>query len=144
MKMTKKSTGDGVGYARKEPYEWEGKQFEADVANGDTVIIRDGGEEEEDQFGKRFVFKIDTRNGLKKSGFNQSSINVLVDTLGDDSETWIGKEVKVFTKKDIINSKRVVIAYFVPKGYMLDEWGDIVKDEPDIPRDEISPDGIPF
>lgn len=127
MKMNKKETGDGTGFARKEAYEWEGQSYEADIQHGDIVTFQDAGQVEAGQFGEQHNFKIDTRNGVKKVSLNQSSINTLVEAYGDESEAWVGKKVKVWTRKDVIAGKRVLIAYFLPSGYTLDEYGDILE-----------------
>lgn len=129
MKMVTKATSDGIGYASKSDYEYEGKTYEADIQNGDEVTILNEGVVEPSQFGEQHYFKIMTRNGEKKTPFNQSSINVLVGAFGDESEGWIGKKVKIITKKDVIAGKKVTIAYFVVEGWYLDEYGGLVKDE---------------
>lgn len=146
--MIKKTSVEGA-YAKKTPYEFEGRQYEADIKNGDTVKILNEGSTVTGQFGEQQVFQIETRNGAKNLTLNQSSINVLVDELGEESSDWVGKEVQVITKKDVIAGKKVEIAYLVTPGYVLDEWGDLSKQNggestPEAPVDEISPDDIPF
>lgn len=143
MKMVTKATSDGIGYASKSDYEYEGKQYEADIKNGDKVKILNEGVIEPSQFGDQYYFKIMTRNGEKKAPFNQSSINILVPAFGEESENWIGKEVTVLTKKTVIAGKKVVVAYFVTDGWYLDDFGDLVKDED--PRPRAAPnDDVPF
>lgn len=135
MKMTKKEGGDGIGYARKEAYEYEGKQYEADLQNGDVVTILDAGiTESHPQYGESVKFVVKTRNGEKRTSFNQSSINVLVDAYGDDSEEWKGKTARVLIKKTMIAGERRVVAYFVTEGWYLDDFGDLVKDVAVSPR----------
>ena len=130
--MITKATSDGIGYASKSDYEYEGKEYKADIQNGDEVTILNSGTIEPSQFGDQHYFKIQTRNGEKKAPFNQSSINVLVGAFGDESEDWIGKKVTVVTKKDVIGGKKVTIAYFVTEGWELDEYGALSKAEPSI------------
>lgn len=125
-------------YARKEAYEYEGKSYEADIQTGDVVTIKNAGELVTGQFGEQYEFMIGTRNGDRMANFNQTSINLLIDELGQDTAHWRGKEVHVHTKKGVWGGKRSVAAYFTPAGYMIDEWGDVVKDEPDVPRDAIA------
>jgi len=125
--MIKKEVGSGIPFARKAPYEYEGVKYEADIKNGDTVTILDGGAIENGQFGDQHNFKIKTRNGDKKIGFNQSTVNVLIEEIGDDSEDWIGKEVKVIIKKDVIAGKKVEVAYFVTGDWQLDDYGALEK-----------------
>lgn len=126
MKVFKK-TGGGVPFAKKAPYEYDGVQYEADLKSGDTIKIIDSGNIEIGQFGEQYNFKIKTRNGEKKLGFNQKTLNVLIDEFGDDTEEWIGKEVKVILKKDLIAGKKVVIPYLITEGWQLDEYGELVK-----------------
>lgn len=126
MKMFKKVSVDGV-YVKKAPYEWEGKKYEADIKNGDIVKILNAGTVTTGQFGDQFVFKIETRNGEKNVNFNQSTINVLTESFGDESEGWIGKDVNVITKKDVVAGKKVEVVYLVTEGWMLDEYGELCK-----------------
>lgn len=127
MILETKETG-GVAYARKEAYVWEDKNYEADIKNGDIVTIKDAGRTEEGQYGPQKKFLIETRNGEKRATFNQSTINVLVTELGNDTENWVGKKVKVLTKKDVIGGKKVIVAYFVTEGWSLDDYGELEKD----------------
>jgi hypothetical protein len=135
----------GVPFARKAPYEYDGVKYEADLKGGDIITILDAGVEEEGQYGKQFNFKIKTRNGEKKFNFNQKTQNVLIEEFGDDSEKWIGKNVKVILKKDTIAGKKVEIAYLVVDGWKLDEYGDLVKEgQTKDTTNTISPEDIPF
>jgi len=127
MKITKKETSGGVAFARKLPYEYDGKEYEADLKNGDTIKILDSGNIEQGQFGDQYNFKIETRNGEKKQSFNQATLNVLHDELGEESESWVNKEVKVILKKDTIANKKVIIPYFIVGNWSLDEYGELTK-----------------
>ncbi len=117
----------GGAYAKKEAYEYEGKHYEADIQNGDTVTILDGGTEVTGQFGEQTVFTIKTRNGDKNYPINQGSINILIDAFGDDTLAWVGKEVKVLTKKGIFAGKKGIASYLVTDAYELDDFGELVK-----------------
>lgn len=139
MEMITKATSDGVGYASKTDYEYEGKTYEADLKNGDKVTVLNDGTIEQGQFGDQHYFKVKTRNGEKKAPFNQSSINILVPVLGKNSEDWIGKEVNVLTKKTVIAGKKVIVAYFVTEGWYLDDFGDLVNDAPEVPQGFVTP-----
>ena len=136
MEMITKATSDGIGYASKTDYEYEGKTYEADLKNGDKVTILNDGVIEQGQFGDQHYFKVKTRNGEKKAPFNQSSINILVPALGKNSEDWVGKEVNVLTKKTVIAGKKVIVAYFVTEDYYLDDFGDLTNDTRD---DDVEP-----
>lgn len=126
--MTKTTVSDGTPYARKEAYEYEGTKYEADLQDGDTVTIKDEGRIEDGTYGEQHKFVVETRNGDKRASFNPSSINILIDELGEDSKNWIGKKVKVLTKKTVIANKKRVVAYFVTDGWYLDDYGDLEND----------------
>jgi len=126
MKFSIKS-GGGVGFARKENYEYDGTKYEADIKAGDIVTILDSGTMETGTYGDQYNFKIKTRNGEKKIGFNQSTINVLVQEFGEDSENWVNKNVKVLFRKAIIAGKKCIVTYLVTSSWFLDEYGELVK-----------------
>ena len=128
--------GGSIPFVRKESYEYNGVKYEADLKNGDIVKILDAGELETGQFGEQKNFKIKTRNGEKKLAFNQQTQNVLITGFGDETESWIGKEVKVILKKDTIAGKKVVIPYLVVDGWELDEYGELVKSGDKIQEEE--------
>ncbi len=117
----------GGAYVRKEDYEYEGVKYEADVKLNDMVTIADSGTTVTGQFGDQTVFGINTRNGVKNAPFNQASINVLVDAFGGDTSQWVGKEVKVLTKKGVFAGKKGIAVYYVTPDYTLDEFGELVK-----------------
>jgi hypothetical protein len=142
MKFSVKQKGDGIGFARKEPYEYSGVEYEADLKDGDTVKILDGGTLEEGKFGEQNNFKIKTRNGEKKLAFNQSTINVLVEEFGGESEAWIGKEVKVFLVKKMIAGKKCIVPYLATDEYHIDDFGELAKIGEE--EKEITPENIPF
>ncbi len=128
MQVQIKATSDGVGYASKNAYEYEGKSYEADIQNGDKVKVLNDGTIEEGNFGPQAYFKIQTRNGEKKAPFNQSSINVIATLYGTDTANWVGKELTVLTKKGVFAGKKGIAAYFVTEGWYLDDFGDLVND----------------
>ena len=103
------------------------------------VKILDSGNVEPGQFGDQHNFKIKTRNGEKKIALNQKTLNVLGMEYGTETEAWIGKEVNVILKKDVIGGKKVIIAYLVTEGWSLDDYGDLSKlgvDSPEVDLDE--------
>lgn len=150
-------------YARKEAYEYDGKQYEPDIQNGDTITIKNSGEVTNGQYGEQYEFLVETRNGDRLLNINQKSLNLLIGSWGEETNEWVGKTAHVLTKRDVIANKRVIVAYVTPGGYIIDEWGGVVKDEPNVPRDqavapqpksegqkqveaaqEITPDVVPF
>lgn len=143
--MVRKTNRVGV-WIKKEDYEYEGKRYEADVKSGDRVKILDGGEVVAGDKGDPTVFTIETRNGERNAPFNQSSINILIEAYGDDSENWIGKEVRVLTKKGVFGGQKGIACYFVTDGWTLDDYGDLVKGTASVPAEpeNIKPEDIPF
>ena len=130
MQVTIKATSDGIGYVSKSPYEWDGKEYEPDIQNGDKIEILNAGSIEEGKFGPQHFFKIKTRNGEKKAPFNQSSINVIAGVLGTDTDAWVGNNLTVLTKKGVFAGTKGIATYFVTDGWYLDEYGDLVNDVP--------------
>jgi hypothetical protein len=126
MKVNKK-TSIGGAFARKVAYEYEGKKYEADLKDGDSVEILNAGTEVEGQFGTQLVFSIRTRNGEKNIAFNQKSINTLIDAYGDETSAWVGKMVNVFIIKAMVSGKLQNVAYFAPEGYEMDDEGNFRK-----------------
>ena len=127
MKHVKKINIGGA-YARKEDYEYEQKNYEADIKNGDTVTILSGGKEVVGQHGEQTVFKIETRNGEKNYSMNQSSLNILIDAYGEDDKEWVGKEVNVLTYKGTFAGKKGIASYLVTSDWKLDDYNELVKE----------------
>lgn len=99
-----------------------------DINNGDVVIIKSEGEYIEGQYGQQFVIKIQTKNGEDKNvNFNQTTINILHDEFGEDTTNWIGKEVTIRAKKDVVAGKKVDIYYFVTPEWTFDEYRELTK-----------------
>lgn len=114
-----------------------------DIKSGDAVTIKNEGMWVTGQFGDQFTIKIETPKGDEKNvNFNQTTINILHDEFGDDTANWIGKEVIIRVKKDVVANKKVDIYYFVTENWNFDEYRELVntneKDE------EVNPDDIPF
>ena len=163
MKNVKK-VNTGLAWARKEPYDYEGKKYDADIQAGDKIKILKEESIVPGQWGDQRQFPIETRNGEKGLGLNQSTINVLIDTWGDESKNWIGKELNILIHKTIIAGEKKKVVYAVPEGWYLDEYGELVNDnvnanqtkenptpetpkptgKPDYPEENIDPETIPF
>lgn len=149
MPTYKKKVSDGLGFASKAPYEYDGKKFEADLQHGDKITLLNSGVEEDGNYGMQTNFKIQTRNGEKKTSFNQRTINALIDEYGDEGDNWVNKELTVLLQKTIIGGKKCIVAYFVCDGWELDEYGELVKTGSQIVGKQPIPDeddlnGIPF
>lgn len=123
-----KKVSVGAGYVRKDPYEYEGKKYEADIKDGDIITIKSSAQEVVKDFqGKQstsLVFKVETRNGLKAMTFNTSSINNMVDAFGKDDAQWIDKEVKVWMFKALVSGKLQKIVYVAHKDAEMTEGED--------------------
>ena len=111
---------------------------------GDTVTILDEGTKVEGQFGEQFVIKIKTKNGEKNVNFNQTTINILIDDLGDDTANWVGNQVFIRTKKTVIAGKKCEVYYFVNPSWDFDEYGDLVKAGNKADYPENDGENIPF
>lgn len=122
MKMNKK-TSIGGAYARKKSYEYDGTKYEADLKDGDIITILDSGSQVVGEYGEQTVFKIKTRNGEKNFSVNQTTINNLVDAFGDESENYIGKEIKVWVIKAMVSGKLQLVAYLSASNAEMDEEG---------------------
>lgn len=127
MKIPKK-VSQGVPFARKDDYEYEGHKYDADLKQGDKVTILNEGMLTPGTYGEQYIFKIETRNGEKALALNQTTLNILHDELGEDSKEWIGQKVNVLLKKDVVAGKKVIIAYLVTDGWYFDEYRELVKE----------------
>jgi len=59
------------------------------------------------------VFKIETVDGDEKLvSVNQTSINYLIPKYGDDTEKWIGKEIKVWINRENVAGQQRKVLYF--------------------------------
>ena len=84
-----------------------------DINDGDVIKFLDKGKEVEGKFGAQRVFKIETVDGDEKLvSVNQTSINYLIPKYGDDTEKWIGKEIKVWINRENVAGQRRKVLYF--------------------------------
>ena len=110
-----------------------------DITDNDIVVIKSEGEYIEGQYGQQFVIKIQTRNGEKNVNFNQTTVNILHDELGEETSNWIGKEVTIRAKKDVVAGKGVDIYYFVTPEWTFDEYRELTKPQ----SQETNKEGLP-
>lgn len=118
-----KKTSIGGAYARKKAYEYDGKQFEADLKDGDIIKILSSGETVAGEHGEQFVVKVMTRNGEKNLALNQTTINNLIDSYGEDSDNFVGKDVKVWILKMMVAGKLQNVAYLSDTSSVMDDEG---------------------
>ena len=84
-----------------------------DINDGDVIKFLDKGKEVEGKFGAQKVFKIETVDGDEKLvSVNQTSINYLIPKYGDDTEKWIGKEIKVWINRENVAGQQRKVLYF--------------------------------
>lgn len=125
-----------------------------DIKDGDSITILDGGTETTGKFGDQIVYKVKTRNGDKNLGINQTSVNAFIDAFGDETDNWVGKVVGANLIKALVSGTMRNVVYLVPKGWILNEQGKVVKDTGDIAdagektiqleEGEVDPKDIPF
>lgn len=106
-----------------------------DINPGDKVRIVNEGEWITGDFGEQFVIKVQTKNGEKNVRFNQTTLNILHDEFGEDTANWVGKDVVIRVKKDVVANKKVDIYYFVTPNWDFDEYRELVNTQE--PKDDI-------
>jgi len=107
-----------------------------DIRDGDIITIKDSGQIISGDYGDRYVFKIETRNGEKLLTFNQTSINNLIDAYGDETGNWVNKEVKVWIVKQNVAGKLKDVIYLTAPDWVEGEDGFVPpekKEDKDIP-----------
>lgn len=116
-----------------------------DIMDGDAIIIKNDGEEVVGDYGKRMVFKVETRNGEKNLSLNQTSLNALVDAYGEDTSLWVGKKANVYIIKANVAGKFVKVVYLVGIGWEFTDEGMVVKrgEANDIDGDSVADSDLP-
>lgn len=93
-----------------------------DYKDGDFLTIANEGEQIEGEFGMQNVFLMKTSKGKEGNvSFNQTSLNNIIDSYGDDSINWIGKEVKITAILSNVQGKMIKVYYFLSPQTILDE-----------------------
>jgi hypothetical protein len=134
-----------------------------DYKDKDVLTILDGGQIITGTFGDQTVFKMKTTTGEKNMSFNQTSMNNLIDEMGEDTDLWVGKEVKVWLITQSVSGQMRKVCYLTAtdwdmiedaKGNMkfakVGEDGEMVivakkkKVKEEVAEEEIPLDGIPF
>ena len=82
-----------------------------DFKDGDIIKILNAGEIIPGEWGDRQMFKISVSTGEKNLSFNQTSVNNLIDVFGEDTQKWVGQNVKVWVVKQMIDGKLRNVAY---------------------------------
>jgi hypothetical protein len=121
-----------------------------DFKDSDILEIANEGKEVEGQFGMQDLFLVKLADGKEGNvGFNQTTINGLVDAYGKDAVNWIGKKVKAVKVKQNVAGKFVDVWYFAHPDAELTENGFIMvkaakEDTNEYPEGEASSEEIPF
>ena len=115
MKLTKKISVGGA-FAK----------VNEDLKDEDVIKILNSGQELDFNFGPQQIFKITTRTGEKVLSFNQTSLNNLIDTYGEDTEQWIGKEARVHILRVLVSGKMRNVVYLAEPSWILTEDGQLV------------------
>lgn len=140
MKIPKKNNIDG-SWAKV------GEQ----IKDGDRIQIKNAGIiDDSGSFGPKHVFKILTmkREELNLS-VNRTSLSNLAEGFGEETEGWIGKVVNAFVVRQMVGDSLKNVLYLAPEGWEMDEDGkfgnpNAAKEGNGYPKDDISPDDIPF
>lgn len=111
-----------------------------DIRDGDVIKILDAGTVISGDFGDRTAFKVVTTNGEKVLSFNQTSVNNLVEALGEESENWKDQEVKVFVIKQMVSGKLRNIAYLTGKDWTMTDDGQFMPTKQDLDNIEYPPE----
>ena len=93
-----------------------------DFKDGDFIEIANEGKQIEGQFGTQDVFLVKLSDGREGNvGFNQTTLNNLIDGYGKNSVNWIGKQVKVWAILSNVQGKMIKVYYFLCPETILDE-----------------------
>ena len=119
-----------------------------DFKDNDLLEIGNEGKEVPGEFGTQDVFLVKLATGKEGNiGFNQTSINGLVDAFGPDAVNWIGKKVKAVKVKQNVAGKFIDVWYFAHPEAELTENGFVLpaqKDKVEYPDGEVNPADISF
>lgn len=92
-----------------------------DIKDKDLITILDAGQIITGNYGDQHVFKIKTRSGEKNLSFNQTSMNNIIEELGDETNNWIGKEVKVWLIMQSVSGQMKRVCYLTGKAWDMAE-----------------------
>ena len=93
-----------------------------DYKDGEFLTIANEGEQIEGEFGMQNVFLMKLKDGKEGNvSFNQTSMNNIIDSYGEDSVKWIGREVKITAILSNVQGKMIKVYYFLSPQTILDE-----------------------
>ena len=108
---------------KKVSIQGEWAKAKVDLDNGDIIKVIDGGKIVPGDYGERHVFKVETKNGEKLLSFNQTTMNYLIDAFGEETDSWAGKEVKVWLIKSNVSGKIRNVVYLTAPDWVEGEDG---------------------
>lgn len=138
MKVSR-TTGGGGAWLKKD-----------ELKNGDILKIVSEATEQEGQNGVQLVAKCRVKGQTGDAvnmAINSASKNALIDAFGDDTESWMNKELTVEVEKGIFAGKRGIALYLVPHGFVVstDAGGYVViQRDGATPQADITPEDVPF
>lgn len=118
-----------------------------DFKENDLLEVGNEGKEVPGEFGTQNVFLVKTAEGKEGNvGFNQTTLNNLIDGYGDDSLSWIGKKVKVWGIMSNVQGKMKKVYYFLHPETELDENSGEFMLPPSVTQNngEVAAKDIPF
>ena len=115
-----------------------------DIKDGDTVEIANEGKQVPGEFGVQDIFMVKAGEKEGNVGFNQTTINGLIDAYGPDSMKWIGKKVKVIKVKQSVSGKFIDVYYFAHPDAEFTEDGIVMPNKKKDNDEEINIEDVPF
>lgn len=121
-----------------------------DIKDGDLVEVKTEGTKVPGEFGVQDIFIVKTTDGKEGNvGFNQTSINAMIDGFGEDSKNWVGQKIKVWIIRQNIGGSFKQVLYFshpnaefTDEGFTLEGVDKKVVSKVDSPKN-ISDEDIP-
>ena len=113
-----------------------------DIKDGDILEIANEGKEVSGTYGIQNIFLVKTKDGKEGNvSFNQTTMNGLIDTYGDDTIKWIGKSIKAWKVKMSVAGKFQDVWFFSHPDAEQTKDGFILSGNQK--TDDISTDDIP-
>lgn len=98
-----------------------------DYKENDILTIANEGKEVEGSFGIQDAFLVKLTNGEEKNmSFNQTSINNMINSYGEDSVKWVGQKVKVWLILQNVQGKMKKVTYLSHPDAEVTDSGDFV------------------
>ena len=93
-----------------------------DFNDGDILqILNEGALDDSGDFGPKMVFQVRLPNGESKNlNFNQTSMNYLITSYGEETLDWKGKEIKVWAISQMVSSKMKKVVYLTAPNQTLE------------------------